>query len=131
MTSEPEGAMEDAHRALRLNPLDPTGYLPQMALVFAHLVRNRYDEAVACARDAIAHAPPRYPMSYAWLIVAECARGNTADAEREMRRLADVLPDFGPAVLERLFDFFPEPLRSHAVGILRRAGLLPGGVCER
>jgi len=51
-------------------------------------------------------------MSYAWLIVAECARGNTAEAERQMSRLADILPGFGPAMLERLFDFFPDPLRS-------------------
>jgi tetratricopeptide (TPR) repeat protein len=128
VTGEPEPAMEDAHHALRLNPLDPTGYLPQMALVVAHVALHRYDDAVVRAHRAIEHSPPRYPMSYAWLIVAECARGNTLEAERQMNRLADILPGFGPDMLERLFDFFPEPLRSDAVAVLRQAGLIAGRV---
>ena len=63
-------------------------------------------------------------MSYAWLIVAECARGNTAEAGRQMTRLAGILPEFGPAALERLFDI-PEPLRSDSVATLWQAGLVP------
>jgi hypothetical protein len=69
-------------------------------------------------------------MSYAWLIVAECARGNTSEAERQMSRLADILPGFGPAMLERLFDFFPEPLRSEAVAPLHHAGLVRRRLAE-
>ena len=130
MTGEPDAAMQDAHRALRLNPLDPTCYLPQMAMLVAHFTLHRYDDAVVCAHRAIEHAPPRYPMSYAWLIVAECARGNTAEAERQMTRLADILPGFGPAMLERLFEFFPDPLRSEAVATLRHAGVVRGRGAE-
>ena len=35
MAGEPEPAIEDAHRALRLSPLDATNYLPQMAMMIA------------------------------------------------------------------------------------------------
>jgi len=125
MAGEPEPAIENATRALRLSPLDPTNYLPQMALVIARIGLRQYDDAVAWAHKAIECAPPRYPMSYAWLIVAECARGNAAEAERQVKRLAAILPGFEPRTLARLFDVFPEPLRSNSVAVLRDAGLVP------
>jgi len=125
MSGEPEPAIENAARALRLSPLDPTNYLPQMAVVIAHIGLRQYDAAVSWAHKAIESAPPRYPMSYAWLIVAECARGNPAEAERQLKRLAAILPGFGSGTLARLFDMFPEPLRSNSVAVLRNAGLVP------
>ncbi|MBI4591035.1 MAG: hypothetical protein HY725_19585 [Candidatus Rokubacteria bacterium] len=125
MAGEPEPAIENATRALRLSPLDPTSYLPQMALVIARIGLRQYADAVAWAHKAIESAPPRYPMSYAWLIVAECARGNVGEAERQVKRLAAILPGFEPGMLARLFDIFPEPLRSNSVVVLRDAGLVP------
>lgn len=123
ISGEPEPAIENATRALRLSPFDPTRYLPQMAVVIARIGLRQYDDAVAWAHKAIESAPPRYPMSYAWLIVAECARGNAAEAERQVKRLAAILPAFEPGTLARLFDVFPEPLRSNSVAVLRHAGL--------
>ncbi len=125
IAGEPEPAIENATRALRLSPLDPTSYLPQMALVIARIGLRQYADAVAWAHKAIESAPPRYPMSYAWLIVAECARGNVGEAERQVKRLAAILPGFEPGTLARLFDMFPEPLRSNSVAVLRDAGLVP------
>jgi len=125
MSGEPEPAIENATRALRLSPLDSTNYLPQMAVVIARLGLGQYAEAVAWAHKAIESAPPRYPMSYAFLIVAECKRGNIAEAERQVRRLAAILPGFEPGTLARLFDVFPEPLRSNSVAVLRDARLVP------
>jgi hypothetical protein len=107
-----------------LSPLDSAIYLPQMAMVIARIRLRHYDEAVLWARKAI-EVNPRYPMSYAWLIVAECARGNAAEAERQVKRLADILPGFEPGTLARLFDVFPDPLRSNSVAMLRDAGLVP------
>jgi TolB-like protein/Tfp pilus assembly protein PilF len=124
VASEPEPAIEDANRALRLSPLDPAIYLPQMAMVIARIRLRHYDEAVLWAHKAI-EANPRFPMSYAWLIVAECARGNAVEAERQLGRLADILPGFEPGMLARLFDVFPDPLRGNAVAMLRDAGLVP------
>ncbi len=125
MSGEPEPAIENATRALRLSPLDATNYQPQMAVVIARLGLGQYDEAVVWAHKAIESAPPRYPMSYAFLIVAECKRGNIAEAERQVKRLAAILPGFEPGTLARLFHVFPEPLRSNSVAVLRDAGLVP------
>ncbi len=125
MAGEHEEAIENATRALRLSPLDPTNYQPQMAVVIARIGLRQFDQAVTWAHKAIESAPPRYPMSYAWLIVAECARGNVAEAERQVKRLSGILPGYEPATLARLFDVFPEPLRSNSLSVLRRAGLVP------
>ena len=125
MSGAAQAAIEDASRALRLSPLDPGGYQPQMAMAIAHLELGGHADAVDWVRKAIRSAPPRYPMSYAWLIVAECARGNTAEAERQVERLAEILPGFTRTMLADLFDIFPEPLRSNSLAALRNAGLLP------
>ena len=98
-----------------------------MAVVIACIGLHQYDEAVAWAHKAIESAPPRYPMSYAWLIVAECARGNIGEAERYVKRLVATLPGFEPGKLAGLFDMFPEPLRSNSVAVLRYAGLVSAG----
>jgi len=124
MLGDAEPAIEDAKRALRLSPLDPTSYLPQIAIAVAHIRRREYREALVWAHNAIA-VNPRYPISYAFLIVAECARGNTAEAARVMNRLAGILPGFTPAMLGTLFDVFTDPLRSNSLAILRHAGLIP------
>jgi adenylate cyclase len=117
-------AMEDAQRALRLSPFDPASYLPQIAIAIAHLGEDRHGEAVAWAHKAIA-VNPRYPISHVFLIVAECARGNTGEARRVVSRLAGILPDFTPAVLGSLLGVFPDPLRSSSLAILRHAGVMP------
>lgn len=125
MAGVPEPAIEDATRALRLSPLDPANYQPQMALAISYIWLRQYDKAVAWAHKAIEGAPPRYPMSYAWLIVAESARGGIAEAQRALDRLEEIIPGFEPATLGRLFEIFPDPLRSHSLESLRSAGLVP------
>jgi hypothetical protein len=84
----------------------------------------RYDEAAMCAQKAIELAPS-YPMSYAWLLVAECERSNTVEAQRLVKRLAEILPGFTPITLIKLFDIFPDPVASRCIAALRDAGLIP------
>lgn len=126
MAGDHQAAVDDALASLRLSPLDPSSYQQQMAIVIARIGQGDYEDAVRWAHRAIEGAPPSYPMSYAWLIVAECARGNVEEAKRQARRLAAILSDDNPARLVGLFDIFPEPLRSASVDSLRRAGLVPG-----
>jgi adenylate cyclase len=124
IAGEPEAAIDDAYCALRLSPLDPLSYLPHMAILIAHLWRREYDDAIAAGHKAIDLAP-RYPMGYAWVIVAECERGNAAEAERQTRRLAEVLPGFTPPMLVKLFEIFPDPVTAKCLSALRAAGVIP------
>jgi tetratricopeptide (TPR) repeat protein len=123
MVGEAEPAIEDAEKALRLSPLDPAAYLPRMGIVIARISQGRYDEAAAIARDVI-EANPRYPMSYAHLIVAECGRGDPAEAERVLARFSEMLPGFRRESLPEIFKPFPEPYHSRSLDILRSAGLV-------
>jgi TolB-like protein/class 3 adenylate cyclase/Flp pilus assembly protein TadD len=123
VAGDPESAIEDAEKALRLSPLDPAAYLPQMGIVMARIRQRRYDEASASARKVI-EANPRYPMSYIHLAVAECGRGNRAEAERQLGRVAEILPGFKREALPKMFDMFPEPYRSGSLDLLRAAGLV-------
>jgi len=125
MAGDHEAAINDAMQALRISPLDPASYQPQMAIVIARIGQGDYEDAVRWAHKAVEGAPARYPMSYAWLIVAECARGNVSEAKRQAQRLAAILPDDDPVRLARLFDVFPDPLRSTSIATLQRAGLIP------
>jgi TolB-like protein/class 3 adenylate cyclase/Tfp pilus assembly protein PilF len=125
MTGEAQAAINDASKALRLSPLDPGSFLPHMGIVVARLWLGEYDEAARSARQAI-EKNPRYPMAYAWLMVAECARGDTAEAQAQFQRLAEIIPNFGPDGLAKLFEMFPPVLRGKALGALRAGGLVPG-----
>jgi tetratricopeptide (TPR) repeat protein len=111
---------------LRLSPLDTLTYLPHMAILIAHLWRREYDDAIAAGHKAIDLAP-RYPMGYAWVIVVECERGNTAEAKRQTRRLAEVLPGFTPAMLVKLFEIFPDPVTAKCLSALRATDMIPAG----
>jgi adenylate cyclase len=124
VVGDAEPAVVDAKHALRLSPLDPMSYLPLIAVAIAHIGRREYREALVWAHKAVA-VNPRYPISYAFAIVAECASGHTAEARRELARLAGILPDFTPVMLGKLFDVFPDPLRSESLAIVRQAGLIP------
>jgi adenylate cyclase len=126
LAGESQSAIHDANHALRLSPLDPLSYLPHMAILIASLWLREYDEAIASGHKAIELAP-RYPMGYAWVIVAECERGNLAEAERQARRLAEILPGFTPAMLAKLFEIFPDPVMVKCLSTLRATGMIPAG----
>jgi TolB-like protein len=124
MLGEAEPAIDDAKRSLRLSPLDPARYLPETALAVAHVLRSEYDEALVCAHKAIA-VNPRYPMGYAFAIVAECLRGNLDEAAQLVNRLSAVMPGFTPATLAALYDVYSDSLKATSLAVLRRAGFIP------
>ena len=121
---EPEAAIEDATKALRLSPRDPESYLTEIAIACARIALGQYEEAVTWARKAI-ETNPQFPMSYAWLIVAECGRGNKQEAETRLRQMADIIPGFGPEGLPDLFQVFPLAIKNKSLDLMRSAGLIP------
>jgi len=124
MDGEPEAAIEDAAKALRLSPRDSASYLAQTAVAVARISLGQYEEAVTWARKSI-ESNPRFPMAYAWLIVAECGRGNPPGAETRLRQLADIIPGFGPEGLPNLFEIAPPALKNKSLDLMRSAGLIP------
>lgn len=101
LTGEPEAAIEDAAKALRLSPVDPSGHLAFAGITIAKIALNEYDEAAIAARKTI-DMNPRFPMAYAWGIVAECGRGDKAQADFRLQQLEAIIPGFNPEGLPGL-----------------------------
>jgi TolB-like protein/Flp pilus assembly protein TadD len=128
LTGEPQAAIEDATKALRLSPVDPSGYLAVAGIAIARIVLNQYDEAATAARKVI-EMNPRFPMAYAWAIVAECGRGDKAQAELRFRQLAELFSGFASQGLPGLFRMFPSAIRAKALDLMRGQGLIAERDC--
>jgi tetratricopeptide (TPR) repeat protein len=123
MLGEAQAAIADAEKALRLSPLDPTSYLPQMGMVIAKFTLGENDEAASWARKAI-EINPRYPISRIMLMAAECRRGNRAEAEIQFRQLEAIIPGFGPTTLARMCENYPPELCRALLETFRIGGFL-------
>ena len=67
---------------------------------------------------------PRFPMAYAWFIVAECGRGDKAQADFRLRQLEAVIPGFKSEGLPGLFSYFPLTILNKALDLMRGQGLI-------
>jgi adenylate cyclase len=123
ITGEPEVAIQEARRALRLNPIDPNAYLAWSGIVIAQIDLGHYGEAALASRKVI-EDNPRFPMGYAWAMVAECGRGDKAGAEALLNQLLAIMPGFKREAVPTLFSFFPPPIRDKVLGLLRGQGLV-------
>jgi adenylate cyclase len=123
ITGEPEAAIQEARKALRLNPIDPNAFLAWSGIVIAHVDLGQYGEAALAARKVI-EDNPRFPMGYAWATVAECGRGDGAAAEALLTQLFAIMPGFRREALPTLFSYFPPAIRDKVLGLLRGQGLV-------
>ena len=117
IAGEPHAAIETANKALRLNPLDPNRYLAFSGIMVARIVLGEYDLAAGTSTRVI-EANPRFPMGYAWSIVAESGRRDHAQVELRLRQLGKIMPGFTIEDLPNLFSFFPPAIRNLALGLV-------------
>jgi adenylate cyclase len=125
LTGEPEAAISDASKLLRLSPVDPSNFLAWQAIAVARIDLGEYDEAAIAVQKTI-DINPRFPMGYAWGIVAECGRGDKAQAENRVRQLGEILPGFTAEGLPEMFSMFPPVFRDKSLGLIRSYGLIAG-----
>jgi tetratricopeptide (TPR) repeat protein len=125
LTGEPQAAITDATKLLRLSPIDPSRFLAWQAIAIARIDLKEYDEAAIAAQKTI-DMNPRFPMGYAWAIVAECGRGEKARAELQLQRLGEIIPNFTAKSLPDLFSIFPPYLRDKSLDLMRDQGVIAG-----
>jgi adenylate cyclase len=123
LTGEAQAAIRDANKLLRLSPVDPHNFLAWQTIVIAKIDLSEYDAAAIAAQKTI-EINPRFPMAYAWALVAECGRGDKAQAEARLRQLIESLPGFTAAGLFELFSMFPPVFREKALGLMRGQGVI-------
>jgi adenylate cyclase len=125
LTGEPQAALGDAAKLLRLSPIDPSGYLAWQAIAIARIALNEYAEAAIAAQNTI-DINPHFPMAYAWAIVAECGRGDKTRANFRLRQLGEIVPGFTAEGLPGLFSIFPPAFRQKSLDLMRVQGLIAG-----
>ena len=119
---EHEAAIEQASRALRLNPLDPEIARTELLMASSLLLLGRHDEALAWAKRSHRHSPNAV-MSLRVLAAANAFAGDIEEARRIGQRLLQIDPTLTLS-RARTFSAFrrPEDLSKWIEGI-RLAGL--------
>jgi adenylate cyclase len=115
-------SVEHFRRAMRLNPLDPTGYRTHSGLAFAYLCLRQYDEAVSWGRRAM-HESSRFAVTHRVLAASLAHAGQTAEAKRIVDALLTLIPGltitrYRKETRFRFSDYFEQ-----IVDGLRKAGL--------
>jgi TolB-like protein len=100
-------AVEHAHNALRLSPVDdPLNYHPYCALALTHLFAGEYGQSIAYGNLTI-RSNPSFSVPYAYLIAAHVNQGNLAEARSVSVRLLELVPGFSINNFERMNLFRP------------------------
>jgi adenylate cyclase len=118
---EPERAIADAQRAMRLSPRDPQIHQMYTAVGSADFVSGKYEEAVASALAALQVEPDYQPGLR--LGAAACGQlGRLEEANSLILRLQELFPDITLSVLKDLLPYRSDHLAVFLDG-LRKAGL--------
>ncbi len=121
MSERYERAIEHALKALRLSPFDPLNYHPYLALAFAYLFTNRFEEAAANASLAV-QSNPGFSFSHA-VLAASLANLGQIDATRAAaQRLLEIAPGFTIGSIVQM-EFVRPSLMGLYAAALRKAGL--------
>ena len=119
---EPEAAIEQALRAMRLSPQDPQMFAMQAATAFAHFFAGRYDAASSWAEAAM-REQPNFLIATCVGAASGALAGKPAEAEKAMARLRQLNPALRLSNLKDLLPIRrPQDFDRWAEG-LRKAGL--------
>lgn len=119
---EPERAIEDAERAMRLSPLDTSKWVAYGVLASAHMQKGDYEEAASWARRSVREHPFNLPAYH--VLAASCAQtGHPDEARDAIKQLRALDPEI---TIARLVEIYPVAKYKNLVGFvdgLRKAGL--------
>jgi adenylate cyclase len=115
-------AIDQANRSIRLSPLDPLRYQPELALALAYFLTDRFLAAADAARQAV-QSSPSFNVPLLVLAASYVRLGRLADARAEVRRALEVHPNFTIAALTMVG--FDADQRQALAAALREAGM-PG-----
>lgn len=119
---QPERAIADAERAIRLSPLDPSMWVPYGILANAHMQLARYEEAASWARKSVAQH--RFNLPSYHVLAASCVHlGRQTEANEAISQLRELDSEL---TITRLQQIYPvaryRNLEAFLEG-LRQAGL--------
>jgi len=119
---DPEAAIEHFARAMRLSPLDPSIFIMQMGIAFAHFFAGRYDDASSWAEKALGDKPDYHPAlriaAASHALAGRLKEAQNAIARSRRRNSTPHISNLKNQIPLRR----PEDLARYAEG-LRKAGL--------
>jgi adenylate cyclase len=121
--NRPEPALDASHRAMRLSPLDPLGFLFTSGIAVAHLAAGQYEAAIEWA-DRSSRQFPRHRMSMRLKMIALAHLGRIEEARSALERELELQPGLTIAAVKANYAaaFAPELLAMFVDGY-RKAGL--------
>jgi adenylate cyclase len=118
---QPQKAIENFERALRLSPIDPMNFNNYVGIGSAHEVAQEYDEAAAFYRRALQERP-NASWIYRNLAASLSGAGRVEEAKQAFAELMRSYPDLTISKFKQAMVFSPAVLDRMA-GNLRRLGL--------
>lgn len=119
---QPDDAIDNFSRAMRLSPLDPEMFRMQAGMAMAHLFAKRFDAASSWAEKSFRDLPT-FLMVVGIIAASHALADRTEEAHRAMQHLRRLDPELR---ISNLIDWLPirraEDLATFAEG-LRKAGL--------
>lgn len=88
---QPEAAIEQNARALRLSPLDPVSFLSETTIASAYLMLGKYDEAMGWAAKARMHNG-KWAAALRISAAASALAGNTEEAQKMVAHIRRLIP---------------------------------------
>ncbi len=116
-----EEALPALHMAKRLSPLDPELSVFKMAVGLGAFAACRYEDVLRLA-DEVITANPNLPPPHRQKAAAYAMLDRLDEAQREIERLLDLMPDLTLAKVRQFVPTPPEATERH-IEALRKAGL--------
>jgi len=121
--NRPGPTLEAYERAMRLSPLDPSGYVLTCGLAFAHVIGGRYAEAMEWV-DRSLRELPRYRTAVSLKVILCVHFGLMEEAHEWLGRLLQIVPGLTIAGYKSQFaPIHPPEILVRYVEGLRNAGL--------
>jgi TolB-like protein len=93
LAGQPEEAIRNFERVIRLSPFDPSLFSTFTGMGFAFIGLGRFDEAVAAAKKAV-HQNPLFAVTYRCLAIALAHLGREGEAREAAAGLLELEPSF-------------------------------------
>jgi adenylate cyclase len=120
--NQPNKAIEALQRAMRLSPLDPLSYMFSGGLAFAHVIAERYEEALEWA-DRCLQEQPRFRGAVSIKIVSCDRLGRIEEARDWLSRMLELSPGTTIARWANAMRHMPPEILAIYVESFRKAGL--------
>lgn len=118
---QPQKAIRNFERALRLSPIDPMNFNNHVGLGSAHEIAEEYDEAAAFYRRALEERPNAYWI-YRNLASSLSGAGRVTEAKQAFAEMMRNYPDLTVSKFKQAMVFSPAALNGMAEN-LRKLGL--------